>query len=82
MTTEAVIENATIDWLTDLGYIHIKGNELPENANAVILKGQLLAFIQEQYPHLPEEIQHLAVADFCNNQGADIDYRNRSFISN
>ena len=79
MTTEALIEQATIDWLTDLGYIHIKGNELPENANAVILKGQLLAFIQQQYPNLPEEIQHLAVADFCNNAGADIDYRNRSF---
>jgi type I restriction enzyme R subunit len=53
MTTEAVIENATIEWLTDLGYIHIKGNELPQNATAVILKDQLLAFVQKQYPHLP-----------------------------
>ena len=79
MTTEALIEQATIDWLTDLGYSHIKGTELPENANAVILKGQLLSFIQQQYAHLPEEIQHLAVADFCNNVGADIDYRNRAF---
>ncbi len=79
MTTEALIEQATIDWLIDLGYSHIKGNDLPENANAVILKGQLLAFIKQQYPHLPEEIQHLAVADFCNNVGADIDYRNRAF---
>ncbi|GAA4075205.1 type I restriction endonuclease subunit R [Flavobacterium cheonanense] len=79
MTTEALIEQATIDWLTDLGYSHIKGTELPENANAVILKGQLLSFIQQQYPHLPEEIQHLAVADFCNNVGADVVYRNRAF---
>jgi type I restriction enzyme, R subunit len=79
MTTEALIENATIEWLTDLGYLHVKGNDLPENANAVILKGQLLLFIQKQYPHLPEEIQHLAVADFYNNVGADIDYRNRAF---
>lgn len=79
MTTEALIEQATIDWLTDLGYSHIKGTELPENANAVILKGQLLSFIQQHYPHLPEEIQHLAVADFCNNVGADVEYRNRAF---
>ncbi len=79
MTTEALIENATIDWLTDLGYLHVKGNDLPENANTVILKGQLLEFIKKQYSHLPEEIQHLAVADFCNNVGADIDYRNRAF---
>lgn len=79
MTTEAVIENATIEWLTDLGYSHIKGNELPQNATAVILKDQLLAFVEKQYPHLPEEIQHLAVADFCNNVGTDVDYRNRAF---
>lgn len=79
MTTEALIEQATIDWLTDLGYQHIKGPDLPENAHAVILKGPLLSFIQQQYPHLPEELQHLAVADFCNNQGADIAYRNRAF---
>lgn len=79
MTTEAVIEQATIEWLTDLGYSHVKGNLLPENATAVILKDELLAFIKKQYPQLPEEIHHIAVADFCNNHGADIDYRNRSF---
>jgi type I restriction enzyme R subunit len=79
MTTEAVIEQATIEWLQDLGYTHVKGNELPQNANAVILKDQLRDFIVKQYPQLPSEIQDLAVADFCNNAGADIDYRNRSF---
>jgi type I restriction enzyme R subunit len=79
MTTEALIEQGTIEWLTDLGYTHVKGNELPENANAVILKDQLFSFIQNQYPNVPDEMQHLAVADFCNNLGADIDYRNRDF---
>ena len=44
MTTEAVIEQATIEWLQDLGYKHVKGNELPQNANAVILKEQLREF--------------------------------------
>jgi type I restriction enzyme R subunit len=79
MTTEALIEQATIEWLTDLGYAHVKGTDLPQNATEVILKDQLLAFIQKKYPQVPEEIQHLAVSDFCNNVGADIDYRNRSF---
>jgi type I restriction enzyme, R subunit len=79
MTTEAVIEQATIEWLTDLGYTHIKGTDLPENGVGVILREQLKAFIQKQYSHIPEEIQELAIADFCNNPGAELDYRNRSF---
>jgi type I restriction enzyme R subunit len=79
MTTEAVIEQATIEWLTDLGYQHVKGNELPENANEVILKGQLKQFIEQQHPELPEEIVHLAVADLVSNLGSDLVYRNRDF---
>jgi type I restriction enzyme R subunit len=55
-----------------------KGNELPQNATAVILKDQLREFIVKQYPQLPAEIQD-AVADFCNNVGADVAYRNRDF---
>ncbi len=79
MTTEAVIEQATIDWLTDLGYLHIKGPDLPQNSQEVLLRGELLSFIQKRYPEVPQDIQHLAVADFANNAGADLDYRNRAF---
>ena len=79
MTTEAVIEQATIDWLTDLKYTHIKGPDLPQNSQEVLLRDPLLAFIQKRYPELPEDIQQLAVADFANNVGADLDYRNRAF---
>jgi type I restriction enzyme R subunit len=79
MTTEATIEQATIDWLTDLGYKHQLGTHLPQNNTEVVLKDQLLQFIQQQYPHIPEEIQTLAVSEFTNNVGADLEHRNRSF---
>lgn len=79
MTTEATIEQATIDWLTDLGYQHQLGTHLPQNNIEVVLKDQLLQFIQHQYPNIPEEIQNLAVAEFTNNVGADVEHRNRTF---
>jgi type I restriction enzyme R subunit len=79
MTTEATIEQATIDWLTDLGYKHQLGTHLPQNNTEVVLKDQLLQFIEQQYPYIPKEIQSLAVAEFTNNAGADLEHRNRSF---
>ncbi|MCX7550277.1 type I restriction endonuclease subunit R [Xanthomarina sp. F2636L] len=79
MTTEATIEQATIEWLQDLNYTHVDGNELPQNHKEVVLKDQLLAFIQKQYPQLPNEIQELAVAEFTHNVGADLEHRNRDF---
>lgn len=79
MTTEATIEQATIDWLEDLGYIHKLGTSLPQNNVDVVLKDELLKFIQQQHPTLPQEIQQLAMAEFTNNVGADLEHRNRSF---
>lgn len=80
MTTEATIEQATIDWLSDLGYTHQLGTTLPQNhTKEVVLKDQLLQFIQQQYPDIPKEIQKLAVAEFTNNVGADVAHRNRTF---
>ena len=80
MTTEATIEQATIDWLTDLGYKHQLGTALPQNHNTeVVLKDRLLQFIQQHYPDIPKEIQTLAVSEFTNNAGADLEHRNRTF---
>ena len=79
MTTEASIEQATIDWLTDLGYTHKLGTGLPQNNVEVVLTEPLLQFIEKQYPNIPKEIQALAVAEFTNNVGADLDHRNRDF---
>ncbi|MGE5944444.1 MAG: type I restriction endonuclease subunit R [Flavobacteriales bacterium] len=79
MTTEATIEQATIDWLTDLKYIHKSGTALPQNNHEVVLKDQLLGFIQKQYPELPKDMQTLVVAEFTNNEGADLEHRNRTF---
>ncbi|WP_047547424.1 type I restriction endonuclease subunit R [Psychroserpens sp. Hel_I_66] len=79
MTTEATIEQATIDWLSDLGYTHQLGTDLAQNHKEVVLKDQLLVFIEQQYPHIPKEIQQFAVAEFTNNVGADLEHRNRTF---
>ncbi|WP_417861374.1 type I restriction endonuclease subunit R [Winogradskyella sediminis] len=79
MTTEASIEQATIDWLTDLGYTHKLGTSLPQNNTEVVLTEPLLQFIEKQYPNIPQEIQKLAVAELSNNVGADLDHRNRDF---
>ncbi|MDC1505622.1 HsdR family type I site-specific deoxyribonuclease [Winogradskyella sp.] len=79
MTTEATIEQATIDWLEDLGYTHKDGTTISHQPKAVVLKEELLAFIQKTYPQLPPELQTLAVGEFTNNVGADLEHRNRSF---
>ena len=79
MTTEATIEQATIDWLTDLGYTHQLGTGLAQNHTEVVLKDKLLAFIETKYPQVPKDIQALAVAEFINNVGVDLEHRNRTF---
>lgn len=79
MTTEATIEQATIDWLEDLGYTHKVGTAITHHPKDVVLKDELLAFIQKTYPQLPADMQALAVAEFTNNVGADLEHRNRSF---
>jgi type I restriction enzyme R subunit len=79
MTTEASIEQATIDWLEDLGYVHKDGTTIAHKPQEVVLKQELFGFIQKAYPQLPQEIQKLAVAEFTNNVGADLEHRNRDF---
>ncbi|APY06920.1 type I restriction-modification system endonuclease [Winogradskyella sp. J14-2] len=79
MTTEATIEQATIDWLEDLGYTHKDGTAIAHHPKDVVLKDVLLAFIQKTYPQLSPELQTLAVGEFTNNVGADLEHRNRSF---
>lgn len=79
MTSEAKIEQATLEWLTDLGFTHKNGNDLPQNHTEVVLKDQLLQFLQQQHPQLPEEVLHVALGEFVNNKGADLLYRNCEF---
>lgn len=79
MTTEAVIEKATIEWLEVLHYTHKVGYDLHHNETEVVLKEQLLTFIQKQHPNLPNELYPLIVSEFVNNKGADLLYRNRDF---
>ena len=79
MTTEAKIEQATIEWLQDLQYTHKLGYELTHEPHEVVFREPLLAFVQKQHPQLPIELQQLIVSEFINNNGADLVYRNRDF---
>jgi type I restriction enzyme R subunit len=79
MTTEASIEKASIEWLEDLGYQHKDGSAIFHKPKEVVIKEELLSFIQKQYPNLPKDIHSLAAAEFTNNVGADLEHRNRSF---
>lgn len=79
MTTEAKIEQATIEWLSDLGYTHKHGTTFTFPESEVVDKATLLAFVQKQYPNLPADLYPLIVAEFVNNSGADLLYRNRDF---
>ncbi|EAR16647.1 type I restriction endonuclease subunit R [Robiginitalea biformata] len=79
MTRESNIEQATIEWLEDLGYPYLPGEELAENFKEVVLKKDLRGFLEKAYPGLPLEVYDLAVGEFTNNAGVDLDHRNRSF---
>lgn len=77
---EVNIEKAAIEWLEELGYRHVHGNELAERSfTQVVLEDRLEAFIQRQYPHLPPLVQKEAIGEFTSNKGTDLHYRNHTF---
>ena len=79
MLKEINIENAAIDWLSNLGYTYQHGNEIERDIKKVVLEDQLANFIAKQYPHMPALAQKEAVAEFISNEGTDVFYRNRDF---
>lgn len=73
------IEQAAIQWLQQMGYEYQHGSEFTRDVRSVVLEDVLQQFIARKYTSLPPDMLIEATKQFTNNQGADLDYRNRSF---
>jgi type I restriction enzyme R subunit len=76
---EHTVQNAAIEWLQDLGYIHHVGNSLKRDLKKVVLEDDLRTFLQDTYTGVPATAINEAVATFTQHEGMDLDYRNRDF---
>jgi type I restriction enzyme R subunit len=76
---ESDIELAAIEWLEELGYNYIHGSDINRPLKQVVLEDRFSRFIQNKYKHLPETARKEITSLFINNQGLDLDFRNRNF---
>lgn len=76
---ENTVQNAAIEWLQELGYIHHVGNSLKRDLKKVVLEDDLRSFLQNTYTGVPATAINEAVALFTQHEGMDLDYRNRDF---
>ncbi len=76
---ENTVQNAAIEWLQALGYTHQKGNTLARELKKAVLESELRTFLQQNYPDLPTTAINEAMAAFTQQEGMDVDYRNRDF---
>ena len=76
---EITVQSAAIEWLQSLGYTHQEGNALERDLKKVVLEANLRRFLSATYPDVPPTAINEAVATFTQQEGMDVDYRNRSF---
>jgi type I restriction enzyme R subunit len=76
---ESNIELAAIEWLEDLQYHYLHGAEIDRHPKKVVIENRFYDFINIKYPHLPEVAKKEVVSLFVNNEGLELDYRNRTF---
>ncbi|TLF47111.1 type I restriction endonuclease subunit R [Maribacter aurantiacus] len=76
---EHTAQNAAIDWLKDLGYVHINGTSLERDPKKVVLESELKKFLTHQYPEVPETALNEALAQFTQLTGMEVHYRNWEF---
>jgi len=76
---EITVQSAAIEWLQSLGYTHQEGNALERDLKKVVLEDNLRRFLAATYPDVPPTAINEAVATFTQQEGMDVDYRNRSF---
>ena len=76
---ESNIELAAIEWLEELKYTYIHGSDIQRPLKKVVLEDRLYNFISKKYKHLPETAKKEVVHLLVNNQGIELDYRNREF---
>lgn len=76
---EHTVQNASIEWLQELGYTHQEGNALQRDLKKVVLEEELRSFLQRSYPDVPPTALNEAMAIFTQQEGMDVDVRNRNF---
>ena len=85
--TESDIEEAALDWLTDLGWAVSHGPDIgPDTPGAarldygqVMLKQRLSNFLARFNPHLPAEALDDALRRLAHPEGPTLETRNRAF---
>lgn len=76
---ETLVQNAAIEWLRNLGYAHHPGNSLRRNLKKVELEEELRIFLIKTYPDLPDTALREVMTAFTQQEGMDLDHRNRDF---
>lgn len=76
---ESTVQRAAIEWLQELGYTHIRGNELNRDLKKVVLEPELRQFLERTYPTVPSTAINEALASFTQQESMDLHYRNREF---
>lgn len=76
---EHTAQNAAIEWLKELGYVHINGASLERDPKKVVLEKELKNFLIHQYPEVPETALNEAMAQFTQLTGMEVHYRNWEF---
>ncbi|KAA2219904.1 type I restriction endonuclease subunit R [Maribacter flavus] len=79
LLNEHTAQNAAIDWLKELGYVHINGTSLERDPKKVVLESELKKFLTHQYPEVPETALNEAMAQFTQLTGMEVHYRNWEF---
>ncbi len=76
---EHTVQDAAIEWLQGLGYVHTEGNSLKRDLKKVVLEDDLRSFLQNTYTGVPSTAINDAIDAFTQHEGMDLDYRNRDF---
>lgn len=76
---ESTVQNAAIECLQELGYLHQQGNSLNRDLKKVVVEEDLRSFLQINYPDVPSTAINEAMAAFTQHEGMDLDHRNRDF---
>jgi type I restriction enzyme R subunit len=77
---ESNIEEAAIEWLSEIEPYHYKhGEEINRPLNKAILENIFTAFLQNKYKHVPEKVLDEVKQEFLFNSGSDIHTRNHEF---
>ena len=68
---EHTVQDAAIEWLQGLGYVHTEGNSLKRDLKKVVLEDDLRSFLQNTYTGVPSTAINDAIDAFTQHEGMD-----------